>query len=143
MQMIGKRKVDNFILIMPKSWYLMVTADRKTLARPCSFLESMHPENMIKENKNIPLFVFKYFVQTDISGLINETLEKTCLFHCYEVDGHGIISALVIKLRRHSDFLDQVQATELVERFAKKKRGKNAMAKDINFLPSILNIDHR
>ena len=49
------------------------------------------------------------------------------MFHFYEADGRSIISALVVmvKLRKRLDFLDEVQVTELVESFAKKK-GKNA-----------------
>ena len=38
-----------------------------------SFVECMDPENIIKENRNIPCFVFKYFIQKDISDLIDET----------------------------------------------------------------------
>ena len=48
-------------------------------SRQYSFLESLDPENMIVENKNIPLFVFEYFSQKDMSDLI-ETLEKIFLF---------------------------------------------------------------
>ena len=74
--------------------------------------------------------------------MIDETLENTCLFHTNEADGHGIISALIVmtKLKRHLEFLDEEQATELVERFVNKKRGENAIPKGINFLESILNI---
>ena len=46
----------------------------------------------------------------------------------------------MVKLRRHLEFLDDVQATELVEMFAKKRRGKNAVIKGIHFLQSFLNI---
>ena len=65
-------------------------------------------------------------MQKDISGLINEILEKTCIFHFKEADGIGLILALIAmtKLRTHLDFLDEAQANELVERFQKKKRGK-------------------
>ena len=31
----------------------------------------MHPENSIKVNKNIPLFVFDYFLQKDIDGFLS------------------------------------------------------------------------
>ena len=44
----------------------------------------MDSENILVENKNIPLFVFEYFAQKDIYDLIDETLEKTCLFHKQE-----------------------------------------------------------
>ena len=44
-----------------------------------------------KREWSIPLFVFEYFMQKNISGLIDETLEKSCLFHYNEADGHGII----------------------------------------------------
>ena len=44
------------------------------------------------------------------------------------------------KPRRHFDFMDDKQTTELMERFENKKRGKNARLKGINFLQSILNI---
>ena len=49
-------------------------------SRQYSFLDCLGPENMIVENKNIPLFVFKYFLQKDMSDLIDETLEKTFFF---------------------------------------------------------------
>ena len=80
----------------------------------------MDPENIIKENKNIPLFVF------DMSGLIDKTLQKSCLFHENEVYGHGIVSALVVmtKSKRDLDFLDEDQATELVQKFSKEKEGQ-------------------
>ena len=80
---IEKERVDNFALITPER------VDN-------SFVESMDPENIIRENKNIPLFIFEYFAQKSISGLIDETLEKTCLFHFNEAHGHGIVSALII-----------------------------------------------
>ena len=38
------------------------------------------------------------------------------------------------------DFLDEEQASELVERFAKKKKGKTGIVKGINFFPSKLSI---
>ena len=63
-------------------------------------------------------------------------------FHFEEADGIGPISALIVftKLKVHLDFLYDKQASELVERFAKKKRGKTVIAKGINFFQSILNI---
>ena len=76
------------------------------------------PENIIRENQNIPLFIFEYFAQKSILGFIDKSLEKTCLFHYNEADGYGIVSALITmtKLRRHLDFLDEEQANELVKR---------------------------
>ena len=47
----------------------------------------MDQVNIIKENKNIPEFIFEYFAQKNISGLMDETLETTCLFHFNEADG--------------------------------------------------------
>ena len=84
---------------------------------------------MIKENNSIPLFVFEYFAQKEVSDLIDKTLEETCLYHFNKADGHGIISALIVlvKRRRHLEFLDDVQATEMIEMFAKKRRGKIAV----------------
>ena len=38
---------------------LMLKADR---TQHCSVMESMDPENVLKENKNTPLFVFVYFM---------------------------------------------------------------------------------
>ena len=109
----------------------MIRADRVNW-RQHTLTASLDPENIIKENKSIPLFVFEYFSQTDISGLMDETLEKTCLFHFEEADGIGLISALIVmtKLKVHLDFLDAEQASELVERFAKKKRGKSYSSSD-------------
>ena len=65
-------------------------------------------ENILNENKNIPLFVFEYFMQKKICGLISKTLERACLFHFTDVHGHGIISALIVmtKLRREVEYLD-------------------------------------
>ena len=65
---------------------------------------------MIKDNTSIPLFVFEYFAQKEISDLTDERLENTCFLHFNLADGHGIISALivVVKLRRHLEFLDDV-----------------------------------
>ena len=59
-----------------------------------SFVESMKPADIIIENKSIPLFVFEYFMQKAIVFLIDETLEKSCLFQYSESDGLGITSAL-------------------------------------------------
>ena len=41
------------------------------------------------------------------------------------------------------DFLDEEQATELVERFQKRKRGKHVIPKGIDFRKSILNFADR
>ena len=73
---INKGSVDNFHLIMPKSWDMMIWADRENW-RQYSKTASLDPENIFQENTNIPLFVFEYFSQKDISGLTAETLEKT------------------------------------------------------------------
>ena len=51
----------------------MIGADRVN-RRQYTLTASLQLENIIKENKNIPLFVFKYFSQKNISGLIDETL---------------------------------------------------------------------
>ena len=58
--------------------------------------------------------------------MIDETLEKACVFHFNEADRHGIISALIVmvKFRRHLEFFDDVQATELVEMFLKREEEK-------------------
>ena len=72
---VDKGKVDNFLQILPKSWELLVRADRINSSQ-YSLLGSMDPENIVKENNNILLFVFEYFAQKDISGLIDETLQK-------------------------------------------------------------------
>ena len=55
--------------------------------------------------------------------MIDETLEKICLFQFEEADSIGLISALMVmtKLKAHLDFLDEEQASELVEIFAKTK----------------------
>ena len=39
--------------------------------------------------------------------------------------------------------MDEAQATELVQRFQKKKRGKNVDPKGIDFLKTILNFTHK
>ena len=48
------------------------------------------------------------------------------MFNFNEADGLAIISALIVrvKLRKHLEFLDVVQGTEMVEVFAKTRRGK-------------------
>ena len=83
---------------MPSSWDFMKKADRNSF-RQFSLLKSIYPINMIKENYSIPLFMFEYFAQKEISDLIDETLEKTCLLHFNEADGHGIISALIVMVK--------------------------------------------
>ena len=64
---INKSSMDNSHLIMPKSWDLMIRADRVNW-RQHTLTVSLAPENIIKENKSIPLFVFEYFWQNDITG---------------------------------------------------------------------------
>ena len=54
---INKGRVDNLCLIMPESWDLMIRADI-VYSRQYSLLGSMDPENIIKQNNNIPLFFF-------------------------------------------------------------------------------------
>ena len=82
---VYKGKLDNFMLIMTKSWDFMISGDRNN-SRQYSFLESMDPVNMIKENTSIPIFVFGYFAQKEISDLIDKTLEKTCLTSMKQMD---------------------------------------------------------
>ena len=65
--------MDNIYLVMPKSWNLMIRADRVNWNQ-YTLMASLDPVN---------------------SGLIDETLEKTCLFHHEEADGIGLISALL------------------------------------------------
>ena len=60
---INKGSMDNFHLIMPKSWDLMNSADRANW-RQYALTTSLDPEHIIKEKKSIPLFVFEYFWQT-------------------------------------------------------------------------------
>ena len=79
------------MLIMPTSWDFMFKADRNS-SRQYSFVESMDPVKMIKENTSIPLFVFIYVAQKEISDSIDETPEKACLFHFNEADGHGLFT---------------------------------------------------
>ena len=85
---------------------------------------------------------YEYFVQKDISGLLDETLETACLFHNTKVDGHGIISALIVMtiLCRELEYLDEDRAFEIVSNFQKKKRGKSINLRGIDFLKSFLNI---
>ena len=49
---INKGSLDNFHLIMPKSWDLMIKADRVNW-RQCRLTAFLDPENIIKENKII------------------------------------------------------------------------------------------
>ena len=51
----------------------------------------------------------------DPENILKETLKKTCLFYYKDAIGIGLMSAL--------EFLDDEQASELVESFAKKTRG--------------------
>ena len=71
-------KVESFVLIIPNKWDFIIRADRNS-SRQYSFLESMDPVNMIKDNTSIPLFVFEYFAQKEMIDLIDETLEKVCV----------------------------------------------------------------
>ena len=86
--------------------------------------------------------MFEHFMNRNISGLIDETLERTCLFRYTSVDGIGLVSALFVmtKLLRELEFLDEARASDIVQRFQKKKRGKNVAPRGIDFLKSFLNI---
>ena len=57
---INKGSMDNFHLIMPKTWDLTIRADSVNWRR-YTLTASLDPKNIIKENKSIPLFVFEYF----------------------------------------------------------------------------------
>ena len=86
----------------------------------------LRPREHYKRKQEYTTFCFQIFFAKGISGLIDETLEKICLFNFKEVDGIGLISALMVltKLKMHLDFLDDEQASILVERSAKKKKEK-------------------
>ena len=49
---IEKAHVDNFVLTFSKRWNLIIRGDRNPTAI-YSFVESLNPENILKENKNI------------------------------------------------------------------------------------------
>ena len=51
----------------------MLKADR---TQTHAFVDSMNPVNIIEENSAMPVFVFKYFSQKNMSELIDQTFEK-------------------------------------------------------------------
>ena len=46
---------------MPTSWDMMIRAERVNW-RQYTLTASLDPENRVKENKRIPIFVFEYFL---------------------------------------------------------------------------------
>ena len=135
----GIRKLMTWLVswVTKKSWAIQwsfcqndgTLRSKQTSAHQYSFVESMHPENIIKEKKKYSSFVFKNFMQEYISGVIDETLKNTCLFHYNEADEHGINSALVAmpNLKRHFDFWMKIKQKSLCKGF-KRKRGAEILS---------------
>ena len=70
----------------------MLKADR---TQTHALVDSMNPVNIIKENSAIPIFVFKYFAQKNMSELIDQTFKKSRLFEFSESYRLGINSILI------------------------------------------------
>ena len=89
--------IDHFIIVHPKSWDTMIKEDR-TLSY--DFLSSLKYPN---------IFVFEYFAPQHMLMLLEQALEKTCLFEFTESDGLGIVHTLIemCRLRREIDFMDE------------------------------------
>ena len=62
---VNEGRVDNFCLIMPKSWDLMIRADRVN-SRQYSLIGSLDPDNIIKEKQKISHFSFSNILHRKI-----------------------------------------------------------------------------
>ena len=62
--------IDHFVFILPRESDLMPKAVR---IQTHAFVDSMNPVNIIEENSAIPVFIFKYFKQKNMSNLIDRT----------------------------------------------------------------------
>ena len=67
---MDKTHIDHFVFIFPRKWDFMLKADR---TQTHAFVDSMNPVNIIEENSAIPVFIFKYFKQKNMSNLIDRT----------------------------------------------------------------------
>ena len=83
----------------------------------------MDPTHIVQENKMIPLLIFEYFAQKNMSLLLDQALEKTCLFEYTETEGMGIIHLLLemIRLTRELEFVVENQAIDFVKSYCKIK----------------------
>ena len=96
-------------------------------------MKSMNPTNIIQENEVIPVFIFEYLAQKNMSLLIDQALERTCSFAYTETDGLGMIH-MVLEMFRLRKFMDKNQAIDMYTSFLKRKRGKNIGPKGIDFV---------
>ena len=55
-----------------------------------NFMECLKPEDIIQENESIPRFFFEYFVQENVTNLLDVALEKMCSFEYTETDDLGM-----------------------------------------------------
>ena len=74
--------------------------------------------------------------------LLEQALEKTCLFAYTETDGLGFFHILIemYRLRREIEFMDEDQAVAIYTSFLKKKQGKSTALKGIEFVTSVCKI---
>ena len=74
--------------------------------------------------------------------LIDQALEKICLFAHTETDGLGIIYYLfeMFRLRREIEFIVENQAVDIYTSFLKRKSGKTLHQKNTDFVKSCCKI---
>ena len=78
-------------------------------------MDSLKPEDIIQENESIPDFFFEYFLQENMTKLLDEALGKTCFFEYTETDSLGLIHCLLQMhwFRKEIVSLDEEKAYEL------------------------------
>ena len=77
---IGSAHIDKFILILPKTWDMMLKADH---TQNYNFMGSMNPNRIIQENKAIPLYFFEYCMQENMAKHGDQAQEKKMCFRIY------------------------------------------------------------
>ena len=65
-----------------------------------NIIDSMKPDHIISKNKAIPVFFFEYFMQENMSSLLDVALEKTCFFEYTETDGHDALSTRNVSVQK-------------------------------------------
>ena len=81
---VDKAHVDRFILVCIETWDGMLRAD---CTQNYNCMESLKLEDIIQENESIPKFFFEYFMQENMTNLLDVALEKICFFKYTGTDG--------------------------------------------------------
>ena len=75
----------------------------------------------LRHSLHLWIQALEYLVQKSISLLLDEALEKTCLFEYTETNGLGIIHILFrfLRFRREMEFMDENQTLDIYTSFLK------------------------